>query len=96
MLWIRRFRVVLWLDFVTCVEGKMVRNSQEKEMCVDGDFFKSPIGLKEHVGCCGLVNYVVCLDLPGTLKLTASLHLKMDGWKTIVSFWDGFLAGANC
>ena len=29
-------------------------------------------------------------------KLTASLHLKMDGWKTIVSFWDGLLAGTNC
>ena len=31
----------------------------------------------------------VCLkgDIPGTLKLTASLHLKMDGWNTIVSFW---------
>ncbi len=22
-----------------------------------------------------------------SLKLTASLHLKMDGWKTILSFW---------
>ena len=22
-----------------------------------------------------------------SLKLTASLHLEMDGWKTIVSFW---------
>ena len=30
------------------------------------------------------------------LKLTASLHLKIDGWKTILSFWDGFLAGAKC
>ena len=25
-------------------------------------------------------------ELP-SLKLTASLHLKMDGWNTIVSFW---------
>ena len=25
--------------------------------------------------------------VPGTLKLTVSLHLKMDGWNTIVSFW---------
>ena len=24
----------------------------------------------------------------------ANLHLKMEGWKTILSFWDGFLAGA--
>ena len=28
-----------------------------------------------------------------TLKLTASLHLKMDGWNTIVSFWDGLFSG---
>ena len=32
-------------------------------------------------------------NLP-SLKLTASLHPKMDGWKMIVSFWDGSLAGA--
>ena len=24
-----------------------------------------------------------------SLKLTAICHLKMDGWKMIVSFWDG-------
>ena len=29
-----------------------------------------------------------------TLPETKSSHLKMDGWKTIVSFWYGFLAGA--
>ena len=28
------------------------------------------------------------LHLPGTLKLTARLHLKFDAWNTIVSFWD--------
>ena len=29
-----------------------------------------------------------------SLKLTASLHLKMDGWNTIFSLWDGpFLEG---
>ena len=28
------------------------------------------------------------------LKLTL-LHLKMDAWKTIVSFWDGLFLGAN-
>ena len=22
------------------------------------------------------------------------VHLKMDGWNTIVSFWDGLFAGA--
>ena len=27
------------------------------------------------------------LELP-SLKLTASLHLKMDGWNTWLSFWD--------
>ena len=32
------------------------------------------------------------LDLP-SLKLTFS-HLKMAGWNTIVSFWDGLLLGA--
>ena len=30
----------------------------------------------------------------GTLKLTASLHLKMYGWKMIVSFWEGLVSGA--
>ena len=29
-----------------------------------------------------------------TLLETNSSHLKMAGWKTIVSFWDGFRAGA--
>ena len=33
----------------------------------------------------------------GTLPETNSSHLKMDGWKTsLVSVWDGFVAGANC
>ena len=31
-----------------------------------------------------------------SLKLTASLHLKMDAWKTILSFWGGLFSGANC
>ena len=30
------------------------------------------------------------------LKLTGSSHLKMDAWKTIVSFWGlGLLSGAK-
>ena len=29
-----------------------------------------------------------------SLKLTASLHLKMDGCNTIVSFWEGRFSGA--
>ena len=33
-------------------------------------------------------------SLPGTLKLTAGLHLKMDGWNTILSFWDVLFSGA--
>ena len=39
---------------------------------------------------------IVSVDIPGTLKLTASLHLKMDGWSwnTIVSFSDGLFSGA--
>ena len=28
-----------------------------------------------------------------SLKLTASLPLKMHGWNTIVSFWDGLFSG---
>ena len=28
-----------------------------------------------------------------TLPEKLRSHLKMDGWKTIVSYWDGFLAG---
>ena len=31
-----------------------------------------------------------------TLPDTNSSHLKMDGWNTIVSFWDGLSSGANC
>ena len=31
---------------------------------------------------------------PGSVKLTASLPLKMDGWKMILSFWDGSFSGA--
>jgi len=30
----------------------------------------------------------------GTLPETNSSHLKMDGWNTIVSFWDGLFSGA--
>ena len=30
-----------------------------------------------------------------SLKLTFS-PLKMDGWNTLVSFWDGLFSGANC
>ena len=29
-----------------------------------------------------------------TLPETNSSHLKMDGWKTIVSFWEGLFSGA--
>ena len=31
---------------------------------------------------------------PGSL--TASLPLKNDGWKMILSFWDGVFSGASC
>ena len=33
---------------------------------------------------------------PPTLPETNSSHLKMDGWNTIVSFWDGLFSGASC
>ena len=33
-------------------------------------------------------------ELP-SLKLTCS-HLKMDDWKTVVSFWEGLFSEANC
>ena len=33
------------------------------------------------------------ISLP-SLKLTASLPLKMDGWNTILSYWDGPFSGA--
>ena len=29
-----------------------------------------------------------------TLPQTNSSHLKMDGWNTILSFWDGLFSGA--
>ncbi len=27
---------------------------------------------------------------------TPTLHLKMDGWNTIVSFWEDLFSEANC
>ena len=38
------------------------------------------------------------MDQPFTVgyppwKLTASLHLKMDGWNTNLSFWNGLFSG---
>ena len=45
---------------------------------------------------CGVLGGPRAGSVP-SLKLTASLHLKMDGWKTIVSFWGpGLFSGANC
>ena len=38
---------------------------------------------------------IICPDLP-SVKLTASLHLKMDGWKTILSFWEAYFQGRKC
>ena len=34
----------------------------------------------------------------GTVELPAtnSSRLKMDGWNTLVSFWDGLFSGVNC
>ena len=33
-------------------------------------------------------------DMNGfTLPETNSLHLKMDGWNTILSYWDGLFSG---
>ena len=29
-----------------------------------------------------------------TLPETNGLHLKMDGWNTMVSYWDGLFSGA--
>ena len=34
-----------------------------------------------------VVDFRVAKKIPGTLKRTASLHLQMDGWNTIVSVW---------
>ncbi len=39
--------------------------------------------------------WVLCHELVGTTLLeTNSSHLKMDGWNTILSFWDGLFSGA--
>ena len=32
----------------------------------------------------------------GTSPKFNSSHLKNDGWKTILSFWEGDFSGANC
>ena len=43
----------------------------------------------------GKVKYdLVDLWLPGTLKLTASLHLKIAGWNTSFSFWASLFSVA--
>ncbi len=39
--------------------------------------------------------YVLHPFIPST-NLTVSLHLKMDGWKMILSFWDGLCSDAKC
>ena len=37
------------------------------------------------------------IELRITLQETNSSHLKIDGWKTILSFWGpGLFSGANC
>ena len=36
----------------------------------------------------------VKLGMP-SLKLTASLHLKTDGWNTILSYWGCLFSGAR-
>ena len=41
---------------------------------MDADYVPTPPWTYRHI------------DIPGTLKLTASLQLKMDGWNTIISF----------
>ena len=35
-------------------------------------------------------------SMVNTLPETNESHLKMDGWNTIVTFWDGLFSGANC
>ena len=44
--------------------------------------------------CLGKMNIVTTKLYIPSLKLTASLHLKMDDWKTILSFWEGPFSGA--
>ena len=42
----------------------------------------------------GFASFVDWLELPGTLKLTANLHLEMDGWKMLEDefpFWISYL-----
>ncbi len=43
-----------------------------------------------------LLEFCRWFDLLPSLKLTASLPLKMDGWNTILSYWGpGLFSGAN-
>ncbi len=42
-------------------------------------------------GFLGEKRYICIQD---TLPETNSSHLKFDGWKTILSFWDGLFSGA--
>ena len=44
----------------------------------------------QSISICAMVEY----GHPFTLPETKSSHLKMDGWNTIVSFWDGLFSGA--
>ena len=45
-------------------------------------------------GCEGTSILLVAGSKPLTLPKTNELALKMDGWNTIVSFWDGLFSGA--
>ena len=54
------------------------------------------LGRLSLMWCPNLETHCCFVNVP-SLKLTASLHLKMDGWNTIVSFWGpGPYSGANC
>ena len=60
---------------------------------------ENSIVLKAMVGVDGICRQKPAIwayfqDLAVTLPETNSSYLKMDGWKTIVSFWETLFSGA--
>ena len=67
--------------------SNIVRAQPEDVSFFPGRFETADFPLKlEQVDFCSPKNPSMSKEIP-SLKLTASLHLKMDGWNTIVSFW---------
>ena len=64
-----------------------------------GGYDPYPLGLKTLMflmvlGSKGIGDEILPSYVGITLPETNSLHLKVDGWNIVVSFWDGLFSGA--